>query len=85
MKHWNLIFPKSILEIKYEDIIKNSENAIPNLIKKCDLDWHDDCLKFYKSKRTIRTTSDTQARKKLYKTSLNSWKNYEKYIKEFPI
>ena len=38
------------------------------------------CLKFYQNKRSIKTASDTQARKKLYKSSVKSWKNYEKYV-----
>ena len=40
------------------------------------------CLKFYNNKRAIKTASDIQARKKIYKSSVNSWKNYEKYLGE---
>ena len=35
------------------------------------------CIKFYKNKRPIRTASDTQVRKSIYKSSINIWKNYE--------
>ena len=37
-------------------------------------------LKFYNNKRAIKTASDTQARKQIYKSSVDSWKNYEKYL-----
>ena len=42
------------------------------------------CIKFYENNRPIRTASDTQARKAIYKSSVNLWKNYEeKFIKHF--
>jgi hypothetical protein len=64
-------------------VVKNSKNEIKTLIKKSDLSWEDNCLQFYKSKRIIKTASSTQARKKIYNTSINLWKNYEKDIGSF--
>ena len=37
-------------------------------------------MEFYKTNRPIKTASDTQARSKIYKTSLKSWENYKKYV-----
>ena len=75
--------PKFIIDIEYEKIINNPEKQIRNLIEKCDLKWNPNCLKFYENKRPIKTASDIQARKKIYKTSINSWKNYEKHLRDF--
>ena len=80
MKHWKNTLPKFIIDIKYEKIIQDSEQQIRNLLKSCNLSWNDNCLKFYNNKRTIKTASDTQVRKKIYKSSVDSWKNYEKFI-----
>ena len=52
------------------------------LIKNCNLAWNKSCIKFYNNKRAIKTASDTQVRKKIYRNSMDSWKNYEKYLKE---
>ena len=81
MSHWNKLFPNFIYEISYEKLIKDSKIEIPKLIKFCNLEWNDDCLNFHKNSRVIKTASDTQARKKIYKSSVNSWLNYRKYIK----
>ena len=81
--HWKKTLPKFIIDIEYEKIIHNPEKQIRNLIKKCDLKWNPHCLKFYENKRPIKTASDIQARKKIYKTSINSWKNYEKHLRDF--
>ena len=82
MKHWKNILPKFVIDIKYEKIIQNPEQQIRNLLKSCNLSWNDNCLKFYNNKRAIKTASDIQARKKIYKSSVDSWKNYEKFLGE---
>ena len=69
--------------MNYEEIINNPEQQTRTLLKKCNLSWDKSCLKFYNNKRPIKTASDVQSRKKIYKTSIGSWKNYKKYLKEF--
>ena len=82
MKYWKTIFPNTIIDINYENLILNPEIEIKKLIKSCDLKWDKKCLNFHKNQRAIKTASDTQARKKIYKTSAGSWKKYEKFLKK---
>ena len=72
-----------VYNVKYENLVKNTKIEIKKLLKFCDLDWSDKCLKFYNNKRPIKTASDTQARSKIYKSSINSWKNYEEYLNKY--
>ena len=83
MTYWKNTLPKFVFDIKYEKIIDNPEHEIRNLLKVCNLSWNDNCLKFYNNKRPIKTVSNVQARKKIYKSSIDSWKNYEKYLGKF--
>ena len=83
MGHWNNLLPNFIFNIKYENLISNTEHEIKKLLKFCDLNWSENCLEFYKNKRPIKTASDTQARSKIYKTSIDSWKNYESFLLEY--
>ena len=83
MNHWKNTLPKFVIDIKYEKIIQNPKQQIYSLLKSCNLSWNDSCLQFYNNKRAIKTASDIQARKKIYESSVNSWKNYEKYLGEF--
>ena len=80
MQHWNKILPNFVFNIKYENVISNTKKEIESLLSFCQLDWHEDCLNFYKNKRAVKTASDVQARSKIYKTSIDSWKKYEKYL-----
>ncbi len=77
MNYWNTLFDKTILNIKYEDIVSNSENKIKELINFCELDWEEQCLKYYDNNNPIKTLSANQANKPIYKSSINKFKDFE--------
>ena len=83
MKFWNNLIPNFILNIKYEDLIKNTDNEVKKLLNFCELPWESNCLEFYKNKRPIKTASDTQVRNKIYNTSVNKWKKYEMFLEKY--
>jgi tetratricopeptide (TPR) repeat protein len=82
MTYWKNTLPKFVFDIQYEKIIDNPEHEIRNLLKICNLSWDDNCLKFYNNKRPIKTVSNVQVRKKIYKSSIDSWKNYAEYLRK---
>ena len=83
MDHWNNTLPDFVYEINYEEIIKNSESEIKKLIKNLNLNWDKKCLKFYKTKRTVKTASDTQIRNRIYKSSVGYWRNFQPFMNDF--
>lgn len=83
MNHWKTILPEFIYEINYEDVINNTQSEVKKLLKNLNLNWNKKCLEFYKTQRTVKTASDTQIRSKIYSSSINSWKNFEPYMKDF--
>ena len=80
---WNEILPDFVLNIQYEDLISNTKKEVNKILEFCNLPWEDNCLEFYKTKRAIKTVSSAQARKPIYKSSIQSYKNYEKFLKEY--
>ena len=81
MIFWNKKYENSILEVKYEDLINNNETEIKKIIEFCDLNWEENCLSFYKNKTPIKTMSTAQARKPIYKSSLNGFEKFKQYLK----
>jgi len=82
MNHWNNLFGNKIYHIKYENLINDSENEIKKLIQFCELNWDQNCLKFYENKRKVSTASVRQVREPIYKSSVTKWKSYTKYLEE---
>jgi len=83
MNFWNKLIPNFILNLKYEDLVKDTEIEVKKLLNFCELPWEKNCLEFYKNKRPIKTASDTQVRNKIYATSVNKWKKYERYLEKY--
>ena len=87
MRFWKKKCENFIYDINYEDIVNNSEHEIRKLLNYCELDWDENCLNHHQSKKTmIKTVSTYQARKPIYKTSIDSNKHYlqslEKYFNQ---
>ena len=76
MNFWEEQFPNTIYNAQYDKIIEDPYNEIKNMIKFCNLNWEEDCLKFYNNKTPIKTLSTAQARKPIYKSSKNSFEKF---------
>ena len=81
MIFWNKKFEGQIYNIKYENLVKNSDEEIKKIINFCDLEWENDCLNFHKNKSAIKTLSVNQANKPIYNSSVNSFANYKEKLK----
>ena len=82
MNFWNKLFSRKIYHLEYEKVINNPNNEIKNLIKFCELEWEDNCINFYNTKRSIKTLSVSEARKPIYKSSLSSSSNFSLDLKD---
>ena len=81
MEYWKKKFPNTIYDLNYEELINDPTFKIKELIKFCNLDWQENCLHFYDSKRSIKTLSVAEARKPIYKSSLSGSSNFEPFLK----
>jgi len=82
MNYWKNKFGKEIYDIDYENLIKNPEKEIKNLVSFCGLDWNENYLKFYENKKTVSTASLAQVRSPLYKSSIKKWEKFSEELNE---
>ena len=81
------IFPPSGPNDYWRCVIEKYKEKDSNRVKGslityfCNLGWEKNCEEFYNNKRVVFTTSDSQVRKPLYKSSINSWKKYKDFLK----
>ena len=80
MDYWHKLYPNQIYDLCYEDLTNNQEEETRKLLKYCELDWDENCLKFQDNNRIVMTASALQVRKKMYQGSSDQWKRYKTYL-----
>lgn len=80
MQHWNKVLPNKVHRVVYEDMVENTEVEIRKLLDFCELDFEEDCLNFFKTKRTVRTPSSEQVRQPIYKKGVGQWEYFEPWL-----
>ena len=80
MVHWEKVLPRFIYTIRYEEIVSDQQNQTKSLLDFCSLPWDESCLSFYKMERTVQTASFAQVRQRVYKNSVELWRQYEKQL-----
>lgn len=80
MAHWHQVIPGGLLEVNYEQLVVDFENQVRRLLDFLDLPWSENCREFYKTDRSVKTSSKAQVRQPLYSSSLQHWKNYLEYL-----
>jgi tetratricopeptide (TPR) repeat protein len=77
MDHWDSVLPQKVLCVQYEKVVSNTEEMIRKLLEHCGVPYEDSCLRFFETKRAVRTASSEQVRQPIYDKSVGYWKNFE--------
>lgn len=78
MAHWHDVLPPGrIMDVRYEDLVADTENVARRIVSHCGLAWDARCLDFHRTERPVRTASATQVRKPIYRDSIGRWRKYE--------
>lgn len=80
MEFWSSNIP-GIYELKYEQLVSDTETEVTNLLNHCGLDWEEQCLEFHKNKKSVKTASSAQVRQKIYNTSVGLSDKYGDSLK----
>jgi len=66
--------------IDYGSLIDDQEGLRRELISYCGLEWQTRCLSFHETERHVATASRLQVRRSLYRSSVQRWRNYERFL-----
>lgn len=81
MAHWRRVLPPDVfLDVPYEALVEDQEGWSRKIIGFIGLEWADQCRDFHATKRRVGTASNWQVRQKIYQTSKERWRNYEKFV-----
>ena len=80
MKFWDSKYSDEIYHLNYDNLTHEQEKETKKLINFLDIDWENACLSPHSNKRSVRTASQLQVRKKVYKGSSDAWRKFEPYL-----
>jgi hypothetical protein len=82
MDHWDEVLPGKVLHVQYEDVVADLESQVRTILAYCGLPWDDHCLRFFETRRDVRTASSEQVREPIYRSSVSLWRHYEPRLGE---
>jgi tetratricopeptide (TPR) repeat protein len=80
MGHWKETLRIPIVEVCYEDLVREPEKNTRMIIGACGLEWEEACLNYYETERYAHTLSYEDVRQPLYSSAIGRWVAYKKYL-----
>ena len=80
MDFWHENLDIEIYDLNYDNLTNEQEIETKNLVNFLDIGWEDACLSPHSNKRSVRTASQLQVRKKVYTGSSDVWRKFEPYL-----
>ena len=80
MDHWDRVMPGFILRVQHEDVVDDLRGQVARLLAFCGLPFEEACVAFHKTERSVKTPSSEQVRQPIFRSSLDTWENYEPWL-----
>ena len=80
MDHWDAVLPGKVLQVRYEQLVRDPETHIRRLLSHCGLEFEPACLAFHETKRSVRTASAEQVRQPMYTSGIGHWRHFEREL-----
>lgn len=80
MEHWRRELDIRILDVEYEELVRDQEAVSRQIVDFCDLPWDEKCLSFHETTRDITTLSYQQVRQPIYTTAVSRHTRYEAHL-----
>jgi tetratricopeptide (TPR) repeat protein len=80
MEHFDQVAPGRVHRIVHEQLLADPEAEIRALLDCLGLPFDEACLKFYETKRPVRTASAEQVRRPIDREGAEAWKRFEAWL-----
>lgn len=81
MKHWHDCYPGFVLDVHYEDLVRNPEAESRRLYEHCGLQWSPQAIDMSATAgKSVNTLSTVQVRGSINTRSIGRWKPYARWL-----
>jgi len=81
MDHWDDVLPGKVKLVQYEDMVRDTEASVREILAHIGVDFEEACLRFYENKRAVKTASSEQVRQPIYSESIGRWQTVSDQLK----
>jgi len=80
MAHFDEVLPGRVHRVIYEAMVDDTEAQLRRLLAHCNLPFEDQCLRFYETKRAVRTASSEQVRQPIFRDGVDQWRHFDPWL-----
>ena len=80
MRHWRGLLGDQLLEVVYEDLVREPHRVGAELARHCGLVWSDEAVNIQNNAAVSLTASAAQIRRPIYGTSSGRWRHYQPHL-----
>jgi len=80
MSAWRARLPGRIVDVRYEDAVRDLDGTARRLIAALGLPWEDACRDFHLADRPVATASALQVREPAHARSVGRWRRFEREL-----
>jgi hypothetical protein len=80
MRHWHRVLPGSVLDVDYDELVRETAVAARRVLEFCGLPHEADCVDTSRNASPVATLSSAQVRAPIHQRALGEWRRYEKQL-----
>src|SRR5690606_37320643 len=77
MRHWHEVMPDSILEVRYENLVRDAETEARRIYDWCGLEWDPAALEVPQGDKVFASARAAQVREPVHGRSVGSWRRHQ--------
>jgi hypothetical protein len=81
MQHWRAVVPDAVFDVRYEELVRDTEGQVRRMLDHLGLEWNAACLDFHRNRRVVETASRAQVTQPIYRNSVARWQRFEKHLR----
>ncbi len=80
LAHWHAAMPGQILDVPYDELVRDPENMTRKVLQFCGLEWEPGCIDLTRNTRAVATLSAAQVRDRIHTRAFEEWRPYERHL-----
>lgn len=77
MRHWMVHLPGAMLNVRYADLVGDTETVMRQVLTYCNLEVEEACLYPERNRQPVATPSSAQVREPVHQRGVGQWRRYE--------